>query len=217
MIFFRNTFLLLKKVPPRSEDKILLLFVWCKISRPTLSSRSILLSIRTSVRTVVVRDPCSFMRKRTLRLAVKHTDSTLLKLRRRMSVVLKSVSAHLDSAKENSEDLCILKVRCAIYPILTQEVVTRDNKEYPTWCNWNQEAPMSFSRVWNGWHVWCHQSRQLQRNGNWSCCEKMSQFDFCHWQSLTVRRRTRLKLVHPSRLIQRKSLVSWEKKIEYYT
>ena len=42
----------------------------------------------------------------------------------------------------------------------------------------------------------------------------MPQFEFCHCQNLTVPRRARLKLVHPSILIQRKSLVSWWKKVE---
>ena len=40
---------------------------------------------------------------------------------------------------------------------------------------------------------------------------KKPKFDFCHCQNLTVLKRPRLKLVHPSRQIQRKSLVSWRK------
>ena len=47
--------------------------------------------------------------------------------------------------------------------------------------------------------------------------EKSPQFQFCHCQNLTVPTRARLKLVHSSRLIQRKSLVSWWKKVEHCT
>ena len=47
--------------------------------------------------------------------------------------------------------------------------------------------------------------------------KKRPQFDFCHCQNLTVPWRARLKLVHPSGLIQRKSLVSWWKKVEHCT
>ena len=43
------------------------------------------------------------------------------------------------------------------------------------------------------------------------------QYHFCHCQNLTVPRRARLKLVHSSRPIQRKSLVSWWKKVEHCT
>ena len=42
-------------------------------------------------------------------------------------------------------------------------------------------------------------------------------FDFCHCQNLTMPRRSRLKLVHPSRLVQRISLVPWRKKVEHCT
>ena len=99
---------------------------------------------------------------------------------------------------------------CANYPILTQEVMTGDNTEYwaPTWCNWNQEAVTSFVRVWNGGHVWCHQV---------AAEKKSPHFDFCHCQNLTVPGRARLKLVHPSRLVQRKSLVSRWKEVEHCT
>ena len=47
--------------------------------------------------------------------------------------------------------------------------------------------------------------------------KKGPQFHICHCQNLTVPWRARLKFVHPSRLIQRKSLVSWWKKVEHGT
>ena len=46
---------------------------------------------------------------------------------------------------------------------------------------------------------------------------KSTQSHFCHCQNLTVPRRARLKLVHPSWRIQHKSLVSWWKKVEHCT
>ena len=47
--------------------------------------------------------------------------------------------------------------------------------------------------------------------------KKGPQFDFCHGVNLTVPWRARLKLVHPSRPIQRDSLVSWWRKVEHCT
>ena len=47
--------------------------------------------------------------------------------------------------------------------------------------------------------------------------KKSPQFHFCHCQNLTVPRTARLKLVHSSRLVQRRCLVSWWKKEEHCT
>ena len=144
------------KITPRSEGKMHLLFTWSKISRSALPSGK----VRPSVRTVVVRDPRGFMWKRALWLARMHTSSTLLTLRRkypcqRTWTLRKKILKFFGFWKKTVQ--------------ITQSILTL---EYwaPTWCNRNQEVvTFLFTHVWNGGHVWCHWSRQLQRNhANWS-------------------------------------------------
>ena len=94
------------------------LFAGCKFSRSALPLGSVL----PSVRTVAVSEARGFMWERALWLVGKHTGS--------MRVSLVPVSAHLDSANDNSELLWFLTEVFAKHPILTQEVVTRDNTEY---------------------------------------------------------------------------------------
>ena len=173
------------------------------------------------VRTVLARDPRGFMWERALWLAGKHTGSTLRRLRWRMPESLVPVSAHLDSAKNNSEVLWFLTEVFAKYTTLTKGVVTRDNTGILGAHVMQFESAssnMSLASV----QLWARlvppvaatpaQARKLKL----LLKKKSPQFHFCHCQNLTVPRRARLKFVHSSRLIQRKSLVSWWKKVEHF-
>ena len=94
------------KLPPSHARKAKCLFHSpdVKISRSALPSGSVVLPL---VRTVAARDPRCFMWERVLWLAGKHAGSTLLRLRWRMTESLAPVSAHLDSANDDSEFLWV--------------------------------------------------------------------------------------------------------------
>ena len=179
-----------EKFPLRSQGKMPLLLAWCGNLRSGLPSGNVLLSVIT----VASRNPPDFM--------WNLQEST--KAPRFWHSVEESQYRCYPCQRNWTQRGKIIK----FVGFWRKNVQITKSSHKGSW----QETPRNtgrsrdvigsskqqkiFERVWNGGHLWNHQSRQLQcKHLNWSCWRKQKpQFDFCHCQNLTVPRRTRLSL-----------------------